>query len=83
MSLIGLLLAHVINILIMYISECFKYNTCLTKIPKGLFSYEVITSYWKDNKAKDVPENLYLNKHRCPNCGATKLIENDCSYCGT
>jgi len=64
-------------------SDCFKNNTCLTELPKGLFCYDNIPSYWKDNKVKDVPEKLYKNKHRCPNCGATKLIENNCDYCGT
>lgn len=22
-------------------------------------------------------------KHRCPNCGATKVVNDNCKYCGT
>lgn len=30
------------------------------------------------------PDNmLYGDKHRCPNCGATKLYYKNCKYCGT
>lgn len=71
--------------------DVFKGCAQITEIPKDLFKYNIcltnytsIPSYWKGQiKDYDYSDWLKVKKHRCPNCGATKLIIADCEYCGT
>lgn len=68
----------------MNLSDVFIGCTQVTEIPAGFFNN--IPTIWMQQELVNKPietDKAIFNKHRCPNCGATKLIIADCEYCGT
>lgn len=72
------------------LSDFFNGCTCLTYIPVGWSTgNNVVESTYPNTLLIDFIEKSYFpkgyisEKHRCPNCGATKRIKDDCEYCGT
>lgn len=72
----------------MNLTDIFSNCTCITRVPEEFFvgveNIKPIKTPYIDALIKSKANDYGFNKkHRCPNCGATKIIINDCEYCGT